>query len=215
MRNGAPCRRASARLPLLAAPLLTALLALCSLPATTGAQVPAPTNLAAKDRPGDSGGATLLTWKDPPGLPPDAKIQIRRTVPPAYEWADVATVKPGVERYEDTSAKDGVVYRYEIRVVAPAPAPAGAPGGATHGSVSPVGPSASEPAPAPAGASSGAHPRAPPGLLLAGDREPPPPVGEGYPPFFLHALARPLGLRLAHHAAPGAKSPLTPRAARR
>ncbi|TMQ55649.1 MAG: hypothetical protein E6K75_09220 [Candidatus Eisenbacteria bacterium] len=49
-------------------------------------------------------------------------IQIRRTVPPAYDWADIATVKPGTQRYEDTTAKDGTVYRYEIRTVLPAAA---------------------------------------------------------------------------------------------
>src|SRR5262249_21901157 len=63
-----------------------------------------------------------------------------------------------VERYEDTTAKDGVVYRYETSVSAPAgvPAASAAPGGATNVSVSPVGPSASEPAApsAPAGATS-------------------------------------------------------------
>ena len=60
----------------------------------------------------------LLTWKDPSGLPDSAAIQIRRAVPPAYEWTEVGTAKPGAQRYEDTTAKDGVVYRYEIRVVA-------------------------------------------------------------------------------------------------
>jgi len=46
-------------------------------------------------------------------------IQIRRAQPPAYEWTDLGTVKPGVEKLEDTSAKDGVVYRYEVGVVWP------------------------------------------------------------------------------------------------
>ena len=62
----------------------------------------------------------LLTWKDPPGLSANAMIQIRRAEPPAYEWTDVAAVKPGVERYEDTAVKDGTVYRYEIAVTLPA-----------------------------------------------------------------------------------------------
>jgi len=117
VRNGAPCRRAFARPTLLAAPLLAALLILLSRFAA--ADLPAPTNLVAKDRPGDSGNAVLLTWKDPPGLPPDAMIQVRRAVPPGYEWTDVAQVKPGAERYEDTSAKDGTVYRYEISLAVP------------------------------------------------------------------------------------------------
>ena len=42
---------------------------------------------------------------------------------PRRAWTDIATVKPGVGRYEDTSAKDGTVYRYEIRTVVPASAP--------------------------------------------------------------------------------------------
>jgi len=85
-------------------------------------ELPGPTNLTAKDRPADQGNAILLTWKDPAGLPENAVFQVRRAVPPAYEWTDIATVKPGAERYEDTTAKDGVVYRYEIRV-----SPAGPP----------------------------------------------------------------------------------------
>jgi len=82
------------------------------------AELPAPKSFTAIDRPGDGGNAVLLTWKSPPGLPDSAAIQIRRAVPPAYEWTDVGTAKPGAERYEDTTAKDGVVYRYEIRVAA-------------------------------------------------------------------------------------------------
>ncbi len=123
--------RAPARLPLYAAPLLALLVSLFSgtvlalAPETSvppAAELPAPTNLTAKDRPGDGGNATLLTWKDPAGLPEGAMIQIRRAVPPAYEWTEIASVKPGVERYEDTSAKDGTVYRYEIRAAAAAAA---------------------------------------------------------------------------------------------
>jgi hypothetical protein len=82
--------------------------------------------LTAKDRPGDSGNATLLTWKDTSGVPEGAMIQIRRAVPPAYDWTDVAIVKLGEQRYADTSVKDGTVYRYEIRTVVPASAPSGA-----------------------------------------------------------------------------------------
>ncbi len=124
MRTGV-LSRAPARLPLYAAPLLALLASLLSgnalalAPETSPpapSELPAPTNFAAKDRPGDGGNATLLTWKDPAGLPEGAMIQIRRAVPPAYEWAEVSAVKPGVEHYEDTSAKDGTVYRYEIRV---------------------------------------------------------------------------------------------------
>lgn len=120
--------RALARPPFFAAPLPALLLlllscsALAAAPETTpppAADIAAPSQFVAKDRPGDSGGANLLTWKDPPGLDPTAVLQIRRTKPPAYEWTDLGTVKPGVERYEDTSAKDGEVYRYEIRAAMP------------------------------------------------------------------------------------------------
>ena len=126
MRTG-DLSRAYARPTLVAAPLLALLLLLLSRPAIAvapetspppSAELPAPTNFAAVDRPGDGGNAVLLTWRDPPGLPTGAAIQIRRAVPPAYEWTDIATVKPGVERYEETTAKDGVVYRYEIRATA-------------------------------------------------------------------------------------------------
>jgi hypothetical protein len=119
--------RAQARPTLVAAPLLALLLLLLSRPASAVApettpppspELPAPTGFTAKDRPGDGGNAVLLTWKEPPSIPSTAAIQIRRAVPPAYEWTDIATVKPGLERYEETTAKDGVVYRYEIRVVA-------------------------------------------------------------------------------------------------
>ena len=129
MRNG--LSRAPARPPLFAAPLLALLLLVISRPAPAVApetspppssELPAPTSFAAKDRPGDGGNAILLTWTDPPGLPKNGVIQIRRTVPPAYDWADIATVKPGTQRYEDTTAKDGTVYRYEIRTVLPAAA---------------------------------------------------------------------------------------------
>ena len=79
-------------------------------------EIPAPLSFTAVDRPGDSGDAILLTWQDPPGLPADAMIEIRRAQPPADEWAEVAEVKPGVGRHVDTTARDGNVYRYEIRV---------------------------------------------------------------------------------------------------
>src|SRR6267378_3746576 len=87
----------------LAAPLLASLLLLLSRPALgvapevsppPSAELPAPVNFTAKDRPGDSGNAILLTWKDPPGLDTNAGLQIRRAVPPAYDWSEVATVKP-------------------------------------------------------------------------------------------------------------------------
>jgi hypothetical protein len=47
-------------------------------------------------------------------------IQIRRTVPPAYEWTEIGMVKPDVEKYDDGTAKDGTVYRYEVRAALPA-----------------------------------------------------------------------------------------------
>ncbi len=112
--------------PLLAAPLLASLLltlsvsALAIAPETSppaAPELPPAQDFAAKDRPGDSGNAILLTWKDPAGLPADAKLQVRRAEPPAYEWTQIQMVKQGVGRYVDTSAKDGAVYRYELRVV--------------------------------------------------------------------------------------------------
>jgi hypothetical protein len=121
--------RAPARPPLLAAPILALLLlllsrsALAASPETApppAADIAAPSQFVAKDLPGDSGGANLLTWKDPAALDSTATIQIRRTKPPAYEWTDLGTVKAGVERYEDMTAKDGEVYRYEIRAAMPA-----------------------------------------------------------------------------------------------
>src|SRR5258706_6507192 len=114
MRTGL-LSRARERRPQFAAPLLASLLVLLSSPAfavspepspAPAADLPAPTGFAAKDRPGDSGNAMLLTWKDPSGVTEGAMIQIRRAVPPAYDWTDIATVKLGVERYEDTTAKD-------------------------------------------------------------------------------------------------------------
>ncbi|HYR52883.1 MAG TPA: DUF6754 domain-containing protein [Candidatus Dormibacteraeota bacterium] len=135
MRTGL-LSRARERRPQFAAPLLASLLVLLSSPAFAAspetspppaADLPAPTGFSAKDRPGDSGNATLLTWKDPSGVPEGAMIQIRRAVPPAYDWTDIATVKLGVERYEDTTAKDGVVYRYEIAVTVPAAGVSGPP----------------------------------------------------------------------------------------
>ena len=79
-------------------------------------EIPAPLSFTAADRPGDSGDAILLTWQDPPGLPADAVVEIRRAEPPADEWTALGQVKPGVGRYVDSSAKDKKVYRYEIRV---------------------------------------------------------------------------------------------------
>ncbi len=79
-------------------------------------EIPAPLSFTAIDRPGDSGDAVLLTWRDPPDLPADAVIEIRRAQPPADEWSALAQVKPGVGRHVDTTARDGNVYRYEIRV---------------------------------------------------------------------------------------------------
>ena len=128
MRTGV-LSRTSARLPSFAAPLIASLLvvfshtALAIAPEVSPAaptEFPAPTSFAAKDNPGDSGNAILLTWKDPPGLDKNAGLQIRRAVPPAYDWSEISVVKPGAERYVDTTAKDGTVYRYEIRTVSAA-----------------------------------------------------------------------------------------------
>ncbi len=107
---------------------LTLLTLVCNAPAALGAppgtspppptEIPAPLSFAAKDRPGDGGNAVLLTWRDPAGLTSDAVIEVRRAEPPAYEWTTLARVKPGVERYVDVAARDGAVYRYELRVLA-------------------------------------------------------------------------------------------------
>jgi hypothetical protein len=82
-------------------------------------ELPAPASFVARDRPGDSGNAILLTWIDPDGLPEGALLEVRRAEPPAYEWTKLADVKAGVGRYVDTSARDGAVYRYEVRVRSP------------------------------------------------------------------------------------------------
>ncbi len=139
MRTGVSWRARARRpyfAPLFPASLLFLILsqpALAVAPETSpppSVDIPAPGDFAAKDRPGDTGNAVLLTWKDPPELSPGAMLQVRRAVPPAYEWADIAMVKPGAGRHEDTTAKDGTVYRYEIRAVVPAEAGAIAAAGA-------------------------------------------------------------------------------------
>jgi len=79
-------------------------------------EIPTPGSFLAIDRPGDGGNAILLTWKDPAGLTRESMLEIRRADPPAYEWAALAEVKQGVERYVDASARDGAQYRYELRV---------------------------------------------------------------------------------------------------
>jgi uncharacterized protein DUF6754 len=79
------------------------------------ADLPIPQQLVAKDKPGDSGGAVVLTWKDPPSLPAGAEIEVLRAEPPAYEWQPLDRVQAGVGTYTDTSAKDGMAYRYGVR----------------------------------------------------------------------------------------------------
>ena len=137
MRTGV-LSRTSARLPSFAAPLIASLLVVFSQTAlaitpevspAAPADLPAPTDFAAKDRPGDSGNAILLTWKDPLGLDKNAALQIRRAVPPAYDWTEITVAKPGAERYVDTTAKDGTVYRYEIRTVSAADTSSTVPAG--------------------------------------------------------------------------------------
>ena len=87
-------------------------------PASPPGNLPGPTAFTAKDRPGDSGKAVLLTWKDPAGLPPGVSFEVRRAQPPADEWTTLATVPAGAERYVDATAKDNTVYRYELRAAA-------------------------------------------------------------------------------------------------
>ncbi|HEX7078765.1 MAG TPA: DUF6754 domain-containing protein [Candidatus Eisenbacteria bacterium] len=81
--------------------------------------LPAPTGFKAADRPGDSGGAILLTWEDPASAPEGTVVEVRRAEPPAYDWAPLATVAPGTGRYVDATVKDGRSYRYEVRLTHP------------------------------------------------------------------------------------------------
>jgi hypothetical protein len=84
-------------------------------------------SFAAVDRPGDAGGAIRLTWKDPASIPSGGEFSIRRAQPPAYDWSEVSRVAPGKQVYVDATAKDGIVYRYEIRMrVAPSDSAAAA-----------------------------------------------------------------------------------------
>jgi hypothetical protein len=102
--------------------LFAAPAALAAPPGTSAPAPPAlsaPADFAAKDRPGDSGGSVVLTWKDPSGLPENAWIDVRRVEPPAYEWQQVGEAKPGAGTYTDPTAHNGTVYRYEIRAVVP------------------------------------------------------------------------------------------------
>jgi hypothetical protein len=86
-------------------------------PSSPPGNLPGATAFTAKDRPGDSGKAVLLTWKDPAGLPAGVSLEVRRAQPPADEWTTVATVPAGTERYVDATTKDNTVYRYELRAV--------------------------------------------------------------------------------------------------
>ncbi|HSQ61322.1 MAG TPA: hypothetical protein VLT84_13015, partial [Acidobacteriota bacterium] len=69
-------------------------------------ELPSATEFVARDRPGDGGGAVLLTWKDPPALPAGVVLEVRRAEPPAYEWTTLGTVPPGTQRYVDATAKN-------------------------------------------------------------------------------------------------------------
>jgi len=105
--------------------------------------LPAPVAFLARDRPGDGGNAILLSWKDPPGIPADAVFEVRRAEPPAYEWTALGNVPPGTEQYVDDTAKDGSVYRYELRIrsgAKPDSASAASPGAAPAGVVIASGP---------------------------------------------------------------------------
>ncbi len=90
-----------------------------------------PIGFVARDNPGDTGGALLLTWTPPDSssLPPDAVLEIRRAEAPAFEWKTLAEVSPLAGRYVDQTAAAGHVHRYEIRLKT-APGPAGAATGA-------------------------------------------------------------------------------------
>ncbi|MGE5174823.1 MAG: DUF6754 domain-containing protein [Hyphomicrobiales bacterium] len=81
--------------------------------------LPAPSDFVAKDRPGDSGGAILLEWKDPAPFPDGALLDVRRSEAPAYDWRELTTVPAGEGTYVDATAEDGHSYRYELRLVHP------------------------------------------------------------------------------------------------
>jgi Domain of unknown function (DUF6754) len=113
----------------LALPLLLPASAFAIAPEISPPPLPSiepPTSFTAEDRPGDSGGSIRLGWTDPASLPDGAVIEILRSEPPAYEWSSLARVEPGVQRYDDGSAADGRLYRYEIRAQAPTDSATGA-----------------------------------------------------------------------------------------
>jgi hypothetical protein len=83
-------------------------------------ELPTPSGFVAADRPSDSGGAILLTWKDPAPYPAGAVVEVRRSEAPAYDWRPLATVAAGAGTYVDASVEDGRSYRYEIRLSHPA-----------------------------------------------------------------------------------------------
>ena len=115
--------RAKASLVTFLTLLLVAASAAASAPSTTPpppGELPAVTDFKAVDRPGDSGGGILLTWKDPTPMPEGAVIEVRRAEPPADdEFQSIATVPPGTQTYTDTKAEDGKVYRYEVHLRGP------------------------------------------------------------------------------------------------
>ncbi|HET9952533.1 MAG TPA: DUF6754 domain-containing protein [Candidatus Eisenbacteria bacterium] len=111
--------RTTASIFLLLTLLLTAAPASASAPQTTPPpppELPAASDFKAVDRPGDSGKAILLTWKDPATLPEGAMLEVRRAVPPADEFETLTKVAPGTQRFVDAKAEDGKTYRYELRV---------------------------------------------------------------------------------------------------
>jgi hypothetical protein len=101
--------------------VLIALAGSAAWAATSFSAIPAPANFVARDNPGDSGGAILLTWTDPDSslVPPGSSIDIRRADAPAFEWKTLATAPIGAQRYVDHTAEGSHVYRYEARVVPP------------------------------------------------------------------------------------------------
>jgi hypothetical protein len=92
--------------------LAAMILFVTQLPA--GAELPAPANLAAADRPGDGGGVIILTW-DPPAAAEFTGYEVWREAE-GDTWQRAGFAGPLIRRYRD-EVEDGVRYRYRLRAV--------------------------------------------------------------------------------------------------